>query len=178
MRIGLSLSGGGIKGAAHIGVLQALEEENIKIEYISGASSGSIVAALYAAGFKPQEIYYIFKKYAKNIRYINFKNIIELILGLIFTRSIVIKGLNSGAKIEKLVEKVCAKKGIRNIRDIEMPLFIPSVNLNNGDVYIFSSVEKQEEYQENKDEIIYMNNIEIGKAVRASCSYPRNICTI
>lgn len=48
MRIGLALSGGGAKGAAHIGVLQALKEEGIPIDYISGTSSGSIIASLYA----------------------------------------------------------------------------------------------------------------------------------
>lgn len=48
MKIGLSLAGGGVKGAAHIGVLKAFEEENINIDYISGTSSGSIVSALYA----------------------------------------------------------------------------------------------------------------------------------
>ena len=48
MQIGLVLSGGGVKGAAHIGVLKALEEEKININCISGTSSGSIVASLYA----------------------------------------------------------------------------------------------------------------------------------
>lgn len=52
MRIGLCLSGGGIKGAAHIGVLKAFEEEKIKITMISGASSGNIVATLFAKGYK------------------------------------------------------------------------------------------------------------------------------
>ena len=46
MSLGLALSGGGVKGAAHIGVLKALEEEKIKIDYIGGTSSGSIVATL------------------------------------------------------------------------------------------------------------------------------------
>lgn len=48
MKNGICFSGGGIKGAAHIGVLKALEEENIKFDYISGTSSGSIIATLYA----------------------------------------------------------------------------------------------------------------------------------
>lgn len=48
MKLGLSLAGGGVKGAAHIGVLKAFEEKNIHIDYISGTSSGSIVASLYA----------------------------------------------------------------------------------------------------------------------------------
>ena len=69
LRIGLCLSGGGIKGAAHIGVLKALEEKHVKIDCISGASSGSIVAALYAIGYTPDEIYSIFKEYASKIKY-------------------------------------------------------------------------------------------------------------
>lgn len=48
MRIGIALSGGGIRGVAHAGVLKALEEHNIKPEIISGTSSGSIIASLYA----------------------------------------------------------------------------------------------------------------------------------
>jgi len=49
MKLGLSLAGGGVKGAAHIGVLKAFEEMNIKPKFISGTSSGSIVSTLYAA---------------------------------------------------------------------------------------------------------------------------------
>ena len=48
MKLGLALSGGGAKGAAHIGVLKAFEEEKIKINYIGGTSSGSIVATLFS----------------------------------------------------------------------------------------------------------------------------------
>ena len=61
MNLGLALSGGGAKGAAHIGVLKAFEEEKIKINYIGGTSSGSIVATLYAAGYKADDIYYNLK---------------------------------------------------------------------------------------------------------------------
>lgn len=48
MKIGLALSGGGIRGIAHAGVLKALEDNNIKIDIIGGTSSGSLVASLYA----------------------------------------------------------------------------------------------------------------------------------
>ena len=63
MSLGLALSGGGIKGAAHIGVIKALEENNIKIDYISGTSSGSLIATMYAMGYTPDEMYNLFKKY-------------------------------------------------------------------------------------------------------------------
>ncbi len=54
--VGLVLSGGGAKGVAHIGVLQALEDNDIPIDYITGTSMGAIVGGLYAAGYTPQEM--------------------------------------------------------------------------------------------------------------------------
>lgn len=55
-RVGLVLGGGGSKGGAHIGVLRALEEMNVPVDYIAGTSAGAIVGALYASGFTPDEI--------------------------------------------------------------------------------------------------------------------------
>jgi len=55
-KVGVVLSGGGAKGLAHIGILKALEENNIPIDYITGTSMGGIVGALYAAGYSPAEI--------------------------------------------------------------------------------------------------------------------------
>lgn len=54
--VGLVLSGGGAKGIAHIGVIQALEDNDIPIDYISGTSMGAIVGSLYACGFTPDEM--------------------------------------------------------------------------------------------------------------------------
>ena len=55
-RVGLVLSGGGAKGLYHIGVLKALEEYDIPIDYISGTSMGAIIGGLYSIGFSPAEI--------------------------------------------------------------------------------------------------------------------------
>lgn len=171
MSIGICFAGGGIKGVAHIGALKALEEENIKFDYIAGTSSGSIVACLYSVGYNSNEIYEIFKKYINKINYFEIKNIIKLISGILIKRKIIITGLNSGKKIEKLINKECAKKEINNINQINKKLLIPCVNLKTGDVHIFSSI-KNRNRKEYSDNIIYKNNINIGKAVRASCSYP------
>lgn len=62
MKIGITLSGGGARGIAHIGVLKALEEMGVEISMISGTSAGSIVGALYARGYKPEEILSIIQK--------------------------------------------------------------------------------------------------------------------
>jgi len=59
-RVGLVLSGGGAKGMAHIGLIEALEENNIPIDYISGTSIGSIVGAMYAMGYSPREMLDLF----------------------------------------------------------------------------------------------------------------------
>lgn len=55
-KVGLVLSGGGAKGIAHVGVLKALEENEIPIDYVTGTSMGGIVAGCYAAGMSPQQI--------------------------------------------------------------------------------------------------------------------------
>ena len=54
--IGLVLSGGGARGAAHIGVLEVLEELRVPVDVVSGTSMGSIVGGLYAAGLSPEEL--------------------------------------------------------------------------------------------------------------------------
>ncbi len=173
MKIGLCLSGGGIKGAAHIGVIKALEEENIKFDCVSGTSSGSIVASLYAMGYTPEDMLELFKNYGKEISKIDWCIIFKLIFGLIFKRKICVEGLNKGTKIEKIINKRAKQKNIKLISDIKMPLIIPSVNLYDGSIYMFTSQQNERKYS---DEVITVNNIDIGKAVEASCSYPGIFC--
>ena len=168
MSLGLALSGGGAKGAAHIGVLKAFEEEKVKIDYIGGTSSGSIVATLYAAGYKSDDIYYIFKKYCKKIKYVELKNIFKLFFGITLTGSIIIDGLNSGKSIKKLINKICSEKNIYNISDIKTPLAIPSVDMNTGDVICFTS----SKIRAFSDNTIFVNDANIGECVQASCSFP------
>ena len=58
-KVGLVFSGGGATGLAHVGVLKALEENNIPIDYITGTSAGAFIGALYASGYSPLEIEHI-----------------------------------------------------------------------------------------------------------------------
>ena len=166
---GLSLSGGGIKAAAHIGALKAFEEEKIKFDCVSGASSGSIIATMYALGYSSDEMWKLFKKYYKKIKYVEWKQVIKMILGLLFTRRLVIDGLNSGKVIEKIINEICKKSYVENINEIKMPLMISMVDLQKGTVYIASSQEKRKVLQDNTK---YISDIPIATAVRASCSFP------
>ncbi|MDB5037906.1 MAG: hypothetical protein JWQ35_1434 [Bacteriovoracaceae bacterium] len=59
-KIGLALSGGGARGMAHIGVLKALEELHVPVDYIAGTSIGALIGALYASGYSVKEIENIF----------------------------------------------------------------------------------------------------------------------
>jgi NTE family protein len=60
-KIGLVLSGGGMRGVAHVGVIQVLEEQGLNISHIAGASAGAIVGALYAEGHSPKEMLEFFR---------------------------------------------------------------------------------------------------------------------
>ena len=60
-KVGVVMSGGGAKGLYHIGVMKALEENGIPVDYVSGTSMGSIIAGLYAIGYTPDEMAEVFK---------------------------------------------------------------------------------------------------------------------
>ncbi len=60
-KVALVLSGGGAKGLAHVGVIKALEQNGIPIDYIAGTSMGAIVGALYASGYSPEQMETLFK---------------------------------------------------------------------------------------------------------------------
>lgn len=168
MKLGLSLSGGGIKGVAHIGALKAFEENNIKFDVVTGTSSGSIIATLYAAGYSSDEMLKIFNKFSKKIKYVDFRNVLKLIFGL-FYGEIAIKGFNSGRVIEKAVNDFCKQKNISNISDFKLPLGIPSVDLYTNTISAFISTNYLAHKSKN---INYINDIQIGKAVKASTAFP------
>ena len=169
MSLGLALAGGGMKGVAHIGVIKALKEHNIKIDYISGTSSGSIVAGMYAMGYTTEEMLEIFRTYSKKISYVSISNIIKLIYGIFVEKRIIIKSLNNGKSLKKFIKEVCKNKNISNINEIKMPLLIPSVDLNSGSVCIFSSKDYRVSYS---NKVLYESNINLYDAIYASCTYP------
>ena len=171
MGIGVALSGGGIRGIAHAGVLKALEENEIEIEAISGTSAGSIVAALYAMGYRPYYIYVLFKKYAQEIINIGNAPIINGIGNFIKNKKIGISGLNDGTLLEKMYNELALRKGVKVIGDIKMPLAISTVDISEAKEYIITNCAPRDNPFDN-----YITEIPIGKAVRASSSFPAVFC--
>lgn len=171
MGVGIALAGGGIRGIAHAGVLKALEESGIQIDAIGGTSAGSIVATLYAMGYKPYYIYVLFKRYAQKIINIGNAPIINGIGNFIKCKKIGISGLNDGTALEKMCNELASRKKVKVIGDIKMPLVIPAVDIAEAKEYIFTNCAPRDNI---KDE--YITEIEIGKAVRASSSFPAVFC--
>lgn len=171
MGIGIALAGGGIRGIAHAGVLKALEENDIQIDAISGTSAGSIVAALYAMGYKPYYIYVLFKKYAQEIINIGNAPIINGIGNFIKNKKIGISGLNDGTLLEKMYNELALRKGVKVIGDIKMPLAISTVDIGEAKEYIITNCASRDNPFDN-----YITEIPIGKAVRASSSFPAVFC--
>lgn len=172
MGIGIALAGGGIRGIAHVGVLKALEENGIKVEAIAGTSAGSIVATLYAMGYKPYYIYVLFKKYAQEIINIGNAPIINGIGNFVKSKKVGISGLNDGTLLEKMFNELALRKGARVIGDIRrMPLVISAVDIAESKEYIFTNCAQRNNPYDN-----YITEIGIGKAVRASSSFPAFFC--
>ena len=172
MKLGLALSGGGIRGIAHAGVLKALEENDIKVDIIGGTSSGGIIASLYAMGYTPHKIYTIFKKYADNIVSINSSPLLSGISSLIGRKKGKFIGFKTGESLEESYINLAQNNGFEKMTDIKMPLVIPAVDITDSKEYVFTNYIPKE----NNDNIKYITNIPVGRAVRASSSFPAVFC--
>ena len=116
--IGIALGGGGARGIAHIGVLRAFEENDIKVSYISGTSIGALVASYYAFGRSIDDISDIGEE-------LNFTSVIGL--------SLQKRGLFSTRSLEKMIIR---DLGDVNIEDAKIPLAICATDISTGEQVI------------------------------------------
>ena len=168
MGIGIALSGGGLKGAAHIGVIQALEELGIEINSISGTSSGSIFAIMYAMGYTTNEMTEIFEECYKKVTKIKKMPIAKEAIHFIFTKNNSLTGLISGEEIEKVISHYANKKGLEKMKDIDKKVAIATVDAKTTKECILWSGEEEI----NEMGMDYISDISIGKAVRSSMAFP------
>jgi len=111
---GLVLSGGSVRGFAHLGVLQAMEEAGISPDVISGASAGAIVGAFYADGYPPAEILEMFIE----------KRLFHLV-HLKMNR----RGFLRPSGVDSLLRKYLRARTFEHLR---LPLFIAASDMNRG----------------------------------------------
>ena len=121
--LGVALSGGGARGFAHVGALQAIEEAGLKPDVIAGVSAGSVVAVLYAAGIPLDEMPKLFDKK-------NFNDFVTMRMGN--------GGLMRIDKFKKFIMQAIAKAGdFRNIEDLPLATFIGATDIDNGHAVAF-----------------------------------------
>jgi len=123
MTIGIALSGGGVRGIAHLGILKALEEAGIKPVMLTGTSAGSIVGAFYAAGYPPDSILNIISKTK---------------LFKILRPSFNWKGLLT---LEKTYAFFKSFLPTNSFETLKIPLYVCATNVKNGKTAFFSSGE-------------------------------------
>lgn len=150
-KIGLSLSGGGAKGFAHIGVLKVLDSLGVKVDYISGTSMGSIVGGLYASGYTGKEIEKIVmdtdfytiianEKTRQETTFFN-KSVDKYLLTIPVTNgkvNVLPKAISTGQKNIYLLKELF--KSVSNIDDfskLPIPFMCVATNLESGKMEVF-----------------------------------------
>lgn len=173
-RIGLALSGGGVRGAVHLGIVNVLQKNGIYPDIIAGTSAGSIVGALYAAGVNLDEFLEEFKS-------INPVCLLDptvsgvyvlLLFYYYWTKKPVVnwtfpKGLFKGEKIERFLEDTLGKKGFNNLK---VPLSVVSADINTGETVVFCP--RKNVPRKKMDNTVFITDQSLAAAVRASISIP------
>jgi len=117
---GVVLSGGGARGIAHLGVLQALEEIGIRPDILSGVSAGALIGALYGAGHSPQHILELVKSHTSS-------SLVRMILSP--------SGLFSPAGLSKLLKETIPHDSFDLLR---IPLYVTATDIGSGESVTFS----------------------------------------
>jgi NTE family protein len=169
-KVGLVLSGGAASGIAHIGVLKALEENNVPVDYITGTSMGALIGCLYASGYSPAEI----QEMVKSERFRNWsEGIIDQKYAYYFKRAednaswVTIK-LDStiiNALPTNLISPVAMDFGM-----MELTSQASAVSRNNFDS-LFVPFRCVASDVERKESVIFRSG-DLAQSVRASMSYP------
>lgn len=165
-KLGLVLGGGGLKGLAHIGVLQVLMENRIPVTSISATSSGSIIAALYAAGMSPYEMERtILKIKPQDYLDYNIGGLLKYGLGLLIpANKSVVNGLIKGKKLLNIMADLTDNK---TLDEVEIPLAIVACDINTGEEVIFSNIIPGADNQ-----IVFVSGALLSEAVRSSTAIP------
>lgn len=144
MNYGLALSGGGTRGAAHVGVLKALAEAGMLPDAVAGTSAGSLVAGLFASGLTIGELEGAVMHLAKRGReYLDpdYGGLLEFIPQLLAGKTVNLSGFLKG---NRLLNYFCMLTKRKQLDEAVVKLVIPAVDLLSGDTICFTNIEKTE----------------------------------
>jgi len=166
---GLSLAGGGLKSFSQIAVLQDLEKHQIKIDAVAGTSMGAVIAALVACGMTASEIEATLLDEEKEFANRGvFSRPAYLLLQHVRDRN------NGFVELQSLQQMACQlfeKIGCRMLSDCRLPVAITTVDIRTSELIVFTN--RPEFFTSTTgDWIIYPHDIELGRAVAASCAFP------
>ena len=159
---------GGLKGIAYIGVIKALEELNIKPQFIAGTSSGSLFAVSYAIGFSADDLRKLSEEYYKEITKIDKRPIGKALFSYMTSGVAKVEGLIDGKKISDIVENFLKDRNIKNINEIDTNLALCTVDTISTNECVFLS----KECNKKLENIDYIYDVPISIATRASMSFP------
>lgn len=120
LKIGLALGSGSARGWAHIGVIRALKEEGIRVDYVAGTSIGAVVGAVYSAGKID-----VLEEWVEHLRWRQILSFVDVILPH--------SGLIDGKKVANLIRKYVP---VRNIEELDIPFSAVATNLLSGEEVI------------------------------------------
>ncbi len=166
--VGIAFSGGGLQGIAHVGAIAALNEFGITPDYVSGTSSGSMMAALTAMGLTTDEMRDFAVKNRKKLSEIRIGSIIKLLVKFTVHKNLERNGLKNSEIISDIIKESLIKKGYKNFEDLPINLSICTVDTKTTDECIFTTYD---EHLKN-DHIHYITGASVDMAVRASMAFP------
>lgn len=163
-KIGLSLSGGGIKSYAQQPIIEYLYVKKIKFNYFSGTSMGSVIATLLALGLNAEELKTSLIRLEKKFKD---RKIITPKFSSIArnTRN----GFLEGEKLEKILEEEFSLHGITHIENLKTNLFVIAVDILTSQLVIFTSCKT---FKSKNPNTRVMTTGKLSQIVRASCSIP------
>jgi len=169
MSFGIALAGGGSRGAAHVGVLLALEENGLYPQSAAGTSAGSIIAGLYATGTTPKMLKEIVIEISQTGKYYldaDLTGIIKMIPQFIADHKINLTGLIKGNRFERFLYEQTDGKCIK---EVNMRTIIPAVDINSGYTIVYTNtLENVKPIKRVK----WKTDILMSEAIRASCAVP------
>ena len=137
---GIAFAGGGTRGAAHVGILLALEEEGLLPDYVAGTSAGGIVAGIYGAGVDlgmMKEVVQWMSRHGKRFLDPDIIGILTFLPQLFTGQEVSLTGLLKG---NRLMHFLCQLTEGAAIEEVKRKLLIPAVDLNSGDTIAFTNM--------------------------------------